>query len=85
MGTGIRCPGLPLATASSVRLWIARPRPPVVIGGGGRRQPHPGTRFNRCGCSLPGLTGFTVSRCEGTGASHHDIDPKAMARIDAQD
>src|SRR5690606_1205393 len=29
-------------------------------------QPHPGTRYNRCGCSLPGLTGFTANRCEGT-------------------
>src|SRR5690554_4799454 len=29
-------------------------------------QPHPGTRYNRCGCSLPGLTGFTANHCEGT-------------------
>ncbi len=30
-------------------------------------QRHPGTRVHRCGCSLPGLTGFTVYRCGGTG------------------
>lgn len=30
-------------------------------------QPHPGTRCHRCGCSLPGLTGFTADHCEGTG------------------
>lgn len=29
-------------------------------------QPHPGTRRYRYGCSLPGLTGFTANRCEGT-------------------
>ena len=29
-------------------------------------QQHSGTRIHRCGCSLPGLTGFTVYRCEGT-------------------
>ncbi len=28
--------------------------------GGGPDQPHPGTRGGRCGCSLPGLTGFTA-------------------------
>jgi hypothetical protein len=39
--------------------------------GGGPRQPHPGTRCHHYGCSLPGLTGFAVSRCEGTGADHH--------------
>ena len=30
-----------------------------------------GTRPRRYRCSLPGLTGFTVSRREGTGADHH--------------
>ncbi len=29
-------------------------------------QPHPGARIHCCGCSLPGLTGFTVYRREGT-------------------
>ena len=29
-------------------------------------QPHPGTQCHRCGCSLPGLTGFTADRCGGT-------------------
>src|SRR5690606_37577398 len=39
-------------------------------GGGTRgwqpRQAHPGTRRYRCGCPLPGLTGFTANRGEGT-------------------
>ncbi len=39
--------------------------------GGGPYQPHPGTRVNCCGCSLPGLTGFTIYRCEGTDTGHH--------------
>ncbi len=26
-----------------------------------------GTRYDRCGCSLPGLTRFTADCCEGTG------------------
>jgi len=30
-------------------------------------QPHPGTRINSYRCSLPGLAGFTIYRCEGTG------------------
>lgn len=29
-------------------------------------QPHPGTHCHCCGCSLPGLTGFTAKCCEGT-------------------
>jgi len=29
-------------------------------------QQHSGTQVHRCGCSLPGLTGFTVYRCGGT-------------------
>jgi len=40
--------------------------------GGGPNQPHPGTRVHCCGCSLPGLTGFTVFRCEGTDSGHHN-------------
>src|SRR5690606_20741294 len=40
--------------------------------GGEPCQPHPGTQCHRCGCSLPGLTGFTADRCEGTGRAHHD-------------
>ena len=40
--------------------------------GGDSRQPHPGARVHRYGCSLPGLTGFTACRRGGTGASHHD-------------
>jgi hypothetical protein len=34
-------------------------------------QPHLGTRVRCCRCSLPGLTGFTAYRCEGTGQGHH--------------
>ena len=37
--------------------------------GGEPHQLHPGTRFHCCGCSLPGLTGFTAKRCEGTDAA----------------
>ena len=40
--------------------------------GGEPSQPHPGTQCHRCGCSLPGLTGFTADRCGGTGRAHHD-------------
>ncbi len=40
--------------------------------GGEPYQPHPGTQCHRCGCSLPGLTGFTADRCGGTGRAHHD-------------
>jgi hypothetical protein len=32
-------------------------------------QRHSGTQFHRCGCSLPGLTGFTVSCCGGTSGA----------------
>jgi hypothetical protein len=39
--------------------------------GGGPYQPHPGARRNRYRCSLPGLTGFTAGRREGTGTGHH--------------
>jgi len=35
-------------------------------------QLHLGTRGHRCGCSLPGLTRFTVYRCVGTSESHHN-------------
>ena len=40
-----------------------------LSGGNWRRpdQPHPGTRVRCCRCSLPGLTGFTTCRREGTG------------------
>ena len=31
----------------------------------------PRTRFHCCRCSLPGLTGFTISRCEGTRTGRH--------------
>ena len=34
--------------------------------GGEPHQPHPGTRINSYRCSLPGLAGFTIYRCEGT-------------------
>ena len=46
--------------------------------GGSPHQPHPGTRVRRCRCSLPGLTGFTTWRCEGTDADRHR--PCASAR-----
>ena len=50
--------------------------------GGGPHQPHPGTRINRCRCSLPGLTGFTIWRCEGTGAGHHrTVQPGKGSRM----
>ena len=39
----------------------------LAHGPDGPRQPHPGARRHRYRCSLPGLTGFTISRCEGTG------------------
>ena len=42
--------------------------PPRAEKGGSPHQPHPGTRVRRCRCSLPGLTGFTTWRCEGTDA-----------------
>ncbi len=38
--------------------------------GGGPHQPHPGARIRCCGCSLPGLTGFTTYRRGGTDAGH---------------
>ena len=38
------------------------------LAGGGRHQPHPGTRVPCYRCSLPGLTGFADWRCEGTDA-----------------
>lgn len=35
-------------------------------------QPHLGARVHRCGCSLPGLTRFTVFRREGTDMNHQN-------------
>ena len=71
--------------------WILTIRPPFRRGGngGGPHQPHPGTRVRRCRCSLPGLTGFTTLRCEGTDADRHRPDaarrqplpPRATARV----
>jgi len=55
--------------------------PGGLVEGGGPRQPHPGTHIHRCGCSLPGLTGFTVSRCEGTDGSAIE---SALARAGAE-
>ncbi len=40
--------------------------------GGDPYQPHPGAQVHCCGCSLPGLTGFTVYCREGTGTDHHN-------------
>ena len=58
------------------------------LKGGGPHQPHPGTRVCRYRCSLPGLTGFTTWRCEGTDADRHRPDdarrlrpPRTMARV----
>jgi hypothetical protein len=48
--------------------------------GGESRQPHPGTHCHRCGCSLPGLTGFTVSCCGGTDGPHHCVARSGLAR-----
>ena len=39
---------------------------------GDLHQPHPGARIHCCRCSLPGLTGFTASRREGTSTSHRE-------------
>lgn len=39
-------------------------------------QPHPGTQCHRYGCSLPGLTGFTVNRCEGTNRAAIENRPE---------
>ena len=39
--------------------------------GGILHQPHPGARIHCCRCSLPGLTGFTISRRESANAGHH--------------
>src|SRR5690554_6455352 len=36
-------------------------------------QPHPGTRVDCYRCSLPGLAGFAVYRCEGTNRGHHNV------------
>lgn len=41
--------------------------------GGGSRQPHPGARRHCYRCSLPGLTGFTAYRREGTGGNRHRL------------
>ena len=41
--------------------------------GGDLPQPHPGARVHRYRCSLPGLTGFTAYRREGTKTSHHKL------------
>jgi len=38
---------------------------PYEYQGGGPYPPYPGTRFHRYRCSLPGLTGFTISRRGG--------------------
>lgn len=39
-----------------VSLWCKQHKRQM---GGDPHQPHPGTHVARCGCSLPGLTGFT--------------------------
>src|SRR5690554_1743817 len=39
-------------------------------------QPHPGTQCHRYGCSLPGLTGFTVDCCEGTNRATIENRPE---------
>jgi hypothetical protein len=44
---------------------------PYEYQGGGPYPPYPGTRFHRYRCSLPGLTGFTISRRGGAGTGHH--------------
>lgn len=50
-----------------------------ICYGGEPYQPHPGTRCHRCGCSLPGLTGFTADRCEGTGSPRKSWLPAIIA------
>ncbi len=62
---------MPLAPAVAGRTALQDRRIAGSGEGGGLRQPHPGARIHRCGCSLPGLTGFTVSRRGGTDADHH--------------
>ena len=39
--------------------------------GGDPDQPHPGTRVDNYRCSLPGLAGFAIYRCERTDQGHH--------------
>ena len=46
-------------------------RTPLLVKGGNPNQPHPGARVYCCRCSLPGLTGFTTYRREGTGVGRH--------------
>ena len=46
-------------------------RTPLLVKGGNPNQPHPGARVCCCRCSLPGLTGFTTYRREGTGVGRH--------------
>ncbi len=41
--------------------------------GGGPRPPLLGTRVHYYRCSLPGLAGFAMYRCEVTDASHHNM------------
>ena len=45
-----------------------------VEKGGDPDPPHPGARSHCCRCSLPGLTGFTAFRREGTERGHHKKD-----------
>jgi len=35
-------------------------------------QPHPGTQVHNYRCSLPGLAGFVIYCCGGTGGHHNE-------------
>ena len=47
-----------------------------------KKGPHqllPGTRYDRCRCSLPGLTGFTADRREVAGADQYIVSQASAA------
>jgi len=56
---------------------------PACPEGGNPYPPHPGTRIGCYRCSLPGLTGFTTYRCEGTDTGHHEPFKPSGARAAA--
>ncbi len=49
--------------------------------GGSPHQPNFGTRHRRCRCSLPGLTGFTVGRREGTDTDCHRSSERSFMKL----
>ena len=67
-----RAPQVSAATGCPVRDFF---KPPVrdFLNGGSPRQRHLGARVSCCRCSLPGLTGFTACRREGTDGGYHKL------------